>query len=244
MKVNSRILAALGGVAVASLALAGCAGSGDGGDAQGGSLTIWLDRFDTNEPVGGATIDVETPTGPETASAQPDGTYTLPATWAAKPGSYDLIFTVTSGTDVDLLTGTLQAPQVAALPVAAASETSTPVTSTTLIAAGVVGLAAAFDGLCRDRVAGGVGVAEADDIEAAGRRVGVGRARARREPEAGRARTHVGGIAERLCAKPLLRLLQACDFGDDVAAARRANAAQVRRHGDGGDHGHHDQRDQ
>jgi arabinogalactan oligomer/maltooligosaccharide transport system substrate-binding protein len=43
MKVNSRILTALGGVAVASLALAGCA-AGDGGGAEtGGSLTIWVD---------------------------------------------------------------------------------------------------------------------------------------------------------------------------------------------------------
>lgn len=44
MKVNSRILAGLGGIAVAGLALAGCAGGDGGGDAeQGGSLTVWVD---------------------------------------------------------------------------------------------------------------------------------------------------------------------------------------------------------
>lgn len=81
---------------------------------QGERLMIWLDRFETNEPVPNATIEVETPSGPQTATARPDGSYDLPAPWAAEPGSLDLIFTVTAGGNVDMLTGTLQVPQPAA----------------------------------------------------------------------------------------------------------------------------------
>ena len=74
------------------------------------ALTIFLDRFATNEPVTGATIEVDTPKGVVTAKENPDGTYVLAADWA-KPGSnLDLIFTVTAGTDLDVLTGSLKLP--------------------------------------------------------------------------------------------------------------------------------------
>jgi hypothetical protein len=55
------------------------------GVIQGGGLTIWLDRFETNEPVTDAIIDVDTPAGPQTATAQPDGTYRLPARGRTNP---------------------------------------------------------------------------------------------------------------------------------------------------------------
>ena len=86
-----------------------------------GALTIWLDRFATNEPVTDAVIEVETPAGPQTATPTPDGAFTLPAPWAQKPGRYDLIFTVTAGGDVDVLTGALETPKPeAAAPAATA----------------------------------------------------------------------------------------------------------------------------
>lgn len=78
------------------------------------ALTIFVDRFVTNEPVTGATVEVDTPKGTITATENPDGTYTLPAKWAVTGGSYDLIFTVTAGSDLDVLTGTLKLPEEAA----------------------------------------------------------------------------------------------------------------------------------
>lgn len=77
--------------------------------AGDGSLTIYLDRFDTNEPVVGATVEVETPAGPVAAAADAD-VYRLDAPWMAEPGDYELLFTVTSGSDIDFLTGTLKIP--------------------------------------------------------------------------------------------------------------------------------------
>lgn len=68
-------------------------------------LVIYLDRFDTNEPIAGAQISVETPTGPQDAQPK-DGTYRLAAPWA-KDGSVDLIFTVTEGDNTEILAGTL-----------------------------------------------------------------------------------------------------------------------------------------
>ena len=53
--------------------------------ANGSKLTVYLDRFETNAPVTGATIDVETPAGP--ASAVPNGdVYLLDAPWAQRRG--------------------------------------------------------------------------------------------------------------------------------------------------------------
>lgn len=79
--------------------------------ARGGSLEIYLDRFEINEPVTDAAIDVETPSGPVTAAADGD-VYRLDAPWALQPGAHDLIFTVSSGTDIDFLTATLTVPDV------------------------------------------------------------------------------------------------------------------------------------
>ena len=87
--------------------------------ANGTGLTIFLDRFDTNAPVIGAILDVETPVGP--VSAVQDGeVYLLDAPWAAKPGTYELLFTVAAATDIDFLTATLIIPETpVAAPVAA-----------------------------------------------------------------------------------------------------------------------------
>lgn len=78
--------------------------------ARNSSLEIYLDRFETNEPVVGATLDFETPAGP--ASATVDGNvYRLKAPWAEEPGTYDLLVTVASGSDIDFLTASLVIPE-------------------------------------------------------------------------------------------------------------------------------------
>ncbi|KQT84142.1 HlyD family efflux transporter periplasmic adaptor subunit [Aurantimonas sp. Leaf443] len=87
--------------------------------ARGTSLEIHLDRFETNEPVIGATIEVETPAGPATATAEGEF-YRLDAPWAAQAGSHDLIVTVTSGEEADFLTATLAIPEARAPVVAQA----------------------------------------------------------------------------------------------------------------------------
>lgn len=80
--------------------------------ANGQNLTVYIDRFDTNEPVTEATVYVETPAGPATATK--DGEiFLLEAPWAAEAGEYELLFTVEAGTDIDFLTATLTVPEVA-----------------------------------------------------------------------------------------------------------------------------------
>jgi len=83
--------------------------------ANGPALTVYIDRFETNEPVEGAEVAVETPAGPVTATVAGDA-YLVEAPWAMEPGDYELLFTVAAGTDIDFLTATLTIPKP--LPVA------------------------------------------------------------------------------------------------------------------------------
>ena len=82
------------------------------------TLTAYLDRFATNEPVQGAVITVEAPDGPVTLMAAADGSYTAPAPWLAKPGQQDLLFTVVTEGAAEVLpvTVTMPKPAVTAVP--------------------------------------------------------------------------------------------------------------------------------
>jgi biotin carboxyl carrier protein len=77
---------------------------------RGGAAIIYLDRFATNEPVEGASIEVGEGDTTVTAAPQPDGTYRLEAPWLARPGRHELVFTVTAGDDADLLNASLDLP--------------------------------------------------------------------------------------------------------------------------------------
>lgn len=92
--------------------------------ARGENLEIYLDRFATNEPVIGATLEVESPGGPVKAAAGADGTYRVAAPWLAKGGRTDLIFTVTAGDTTDILPLTIQAASGAAQNAAPRDSTS------------------------------------------------------------------------------------------------------------------------
>lgn len=70
--------------------------------ARGGVVTIHLDRFETNEPVSGATIEVETPEGNVQAKPAEPGSYTIPAPWSRKTGEYELTVAVTSEGSTDV----------------------------------------------------------------------------------------------------------------------------------------------
>jgi hypothetical protein len=73
---------------------------------QKGELVIYLDRFESDDPVVGATVTVETPAGSVAANAKA-GAYRLSATWATA-GSHDLIFTVTADDVTEILIGVLK----------------------------------------------------------------------------------------------------------------------------------------
>ena len=74
---------------------------------QKGELVIYLDRFETNEPLAGAQVIVETPVGQLSAPLK-EGAYRLAAPWAPQTGSLDLIFTVTADDHTEILSGTLE----------------------------------------------------------------------------------------------------------------------------------------
>ena len=77
---------------------------------KGGAAVIHLDRFPTNEPVEGASIEVGEGDTTAKAEPQPNGTYKLTAPWLGKPGHHDLVLTVTAGDDADLLNASLDLP--------------------------------------------------------------------------------------------------------------------------------------
>ncbi len=76
-------------------------------EAAAPTLTLYLDRADTNAPVEGASIDVESGAFKSTAKAVEPGIYTLPAGPLAQAGHHPLTITVQSADTADLLDATL-----------------------------------------------------------------------------------------------------------------------------------------
>ena len=72
-----------------------------------GQMTVYLDRFATNEPVLGAKIEYESGTNKGVAAPQADGTYLIKFEALSKPGELPFAFTVAAGSDTDLLAGEL-----------------------------------------------------------------------------------------------------------------------------------------
>jgi len=77
------------------------------GVVEPGTMTIFLDRYATNEPVVDAKIDIDAGPSKGVAQAKPDGTYTFTHAALGQPGSLPVTFTVASNADTDLLTGEL-----------------------------------------------------------------------------------------------------------------------------------------
>jgi hypothetical protein len=80
------------------------------GALEGEGLTLYLDRFATNEPVTNAAIEIESGSFKATAQSSGNGTYTAPAAALTKPGQYPLVFTIRAADETDLLDGTLAVP--------------------------------------------------------------------------------------------------------------------------------------
>ena len=78
---------------------------------EDGKLTLYLDRFASNEPVPNAKIEVQSGAFKVAAQTRSDGAYTAPADAFATPGQYPLVFTVQADDAADLLNGTLTVPQ-------------------------------------------------------------------------------------------------------------------------------------
>ena len=77
-------------------------------------LTLYLDRFATNEPVPDAQIEVESRSLKAIATQIAPGVYSLPGEAFASPGKYPLAISVQAGDSADLLTVTLDLPQAVA----------------------------------------------------------------------------------------------------------------------------------
>jgi hypothetical protein len=77
------------------------------GVIQHGVLTLFLDRYASNEPVVDAKIDIEAGALKGSAQANADGTYTFKHAALTQPGQFPVTFTITAGSDSDLLAGDL-----------------------------------------------------------------------------------------------------------------------------------------
>ncbi|TWO72986.1 hypothetical protein FN976_01740 [Caenimonas sedimenti] len=77
------------------------------GVLEKGQITVYLDRYATNEPIVGAKIEFESGANKGVATPQPDGTYAIKFAGVDKPGEFPFSFTVTAGSDTDLLAGEL-----------------------------------------------------------------------------------------------------------------------------------------
>lgn len=88
------------------------------GQLQGGELSILINRFETNEPVLNASVEVESGNQKAKAPFHADhGDYAVAdaafMNVLSKPGSHPLVITVTAGNDADLLEGALNVPEQA-----------------------------------------------------------------------------------------------------------------------------------
>ena len=101
--------------------------------ARSETLEMYLDRFATNEPVTGATLEVETPNGSVKAAEGADGTYRLAASWLAQSGRTDLIFTVTAGGVTDILPLTIDIPSARAQDTAYENATGGAINKTAIL---------------------------------------------------------------------------------------------------------------
>lgn len=77
---------------------------------EDGQLTIYLDRFATNEPVADAQVEVDEGAGAIAAPQIAPGVYRVPGARSAAPGSHALTVSVQAGDVSDLLLVALDVP--------------------------------------------------------------------------------------------------------------------------------------
>ncbi|OHC33893.1 MAG: hypothetical protein A2Y50_09365 [Pseudomonadales bacterium RIFCSPLOWO2_12_59_9] len=88
---------------------------------QGDHLTVYLDNYSDNQPVLGATVEVESDSFKASLQATAPGTYQASASALNHPGEHSLLFTIVAGEQSDLLDAVLNVSATAAAPAAASS---------------------------------------------------------------------------------------------------------------------------
>lgn len=82
---------------------------------NGDTLTLYLDDVDTNEPVRGAKVEIDSGAVKATASMQAPGVYTATAPLLAKPGRHPVMVSVETDDKADLMNVSLEIPAAAGL---------------------------------------------------------------------------------------------------------------------------------
>lgn len=103
-----------------------------------GKLTLYVDRYSTNEPISEALVEVEGAAVSARATPVSHGVYELPAPLLASPGTHALTVSVQARELSDLLTLSFTSPAAAA---AAERPTSSSAWTTWAISAGLLALA-------------------------------------------------------------------------------------------------------
>ncbi len=77
------------------------------GVVNNGVMTLFLDRYATNDPITNAKIDIELGAAKGSAQPNPDGTYTFKHAALSQPAQLPVTFAIAVGSDADLLTAEL-----------------------------------------------------------------------------------------------------------------------------------------
>lgn len=81
------------------------------GVLDGAEFSVLIDRYETNEPVLGAQVELESGSLKSQLAFHADHAgYSMPSEAFKKPGTYAITLTVTAGEQTDLLTGELVVP--------------------------------------------------------------------------------------------------------------------------------------
>ncbi|MBP7084563.1 MAG: hypothetical protein KBF40_00275 [Giesbergeria sp.] len=97
-------------------------------EVQGQALVLFLDRFDSNAPVVGAQVEVDSGGPPAMAAETAPGVYRVAASPWTQPGRHALTVSVQAGDTADLLSATLDVPAAAAAAPAAPLAVGSPAT--------------------------------------------------------------------------------------------------------------------
>lgn len=80
------------------------------GILRDGKLTLYVDRYASNEPIRSARIELESNGRKVQAQAEKDGSYTAAADWLRQPGKHEVVASVEADGLEDLLIGALEVP--------------------------------------------------------------------------------------------------------------------------------------
>jgi hypothetical protein len=124
------------------------------GILEGSQIVLYLERYATNEPIAGATIELESGGYKVRATTQADGTYRAHAGPLAAPGQHALMLSIETAEASDLLDAHLQIAAVLAPPAAQPLSGNSRSSFLWAFGGGAALLAAAIVGLARRKPAG------------------------------------------------------------------------------------------